>query len=41
MNHSFIPILIAERISERVKQEAVRKNILTYEISWPGKITKI
>ena len=41
INHSFIPILIAERISERVKQEAVRKNILTYEISWPGKITKI
>ena len=40
-NYSFDPVLIAERISDKIKQKASQKKILTYEIKWPGKFLQI
>ena len=35
------PVLIAERISKDVKENANKYKIDTYELNWPGKFSKI
>ena len=40
-NFKIKPVLIAERISKDVKENANKDNIDTYELNWPGKFSKI